>query len=195
LESIRPGDTLACSPSWTEPRSLPFGWGIPNDLVIELTPQSEGRGGLIHLRALPGPQRDWFADDAFFNQEYEVSTASNRMGLRLKGTPLSRRPGELVSEAVAPGAVQITNDGLPIVLGVDGQTIGGYPKLAHVIRADLDWLAQLRPGDRIRFVHVTREEAEDASRQRAAFLHDWLTRLRIAERQPVLLKGQTPVAG
>ena len=108
------------------------------------------------------------------------------MGLRLKGTPLRRKPGELVSEAVAPGAVQVTNDGLPIVLGVDGQTIGGYPKVAHVIRADLDSLGQLRPGDRVQFVRVSHEEAEVAARERETFLREWLTRLRIAERQPVL---------
>ncbi len=108
------------------------------------------------------------------------------MGLRLKGTPLARKPDELVSEAVAPGAVQVANDGLPIVLGVDGQTIGGYPKVAHVIRADLDLLAQLRPGDRVRFVRVTPDEAEAAARARAAFLREWLTRLRIAERRPVV---------
>ena len=138
------------------------------------------------LRVLDGPQRGWFTDDAFFAQAYEVSAASNRMGLRLKGTPLARKPGELVSEAVAPGAVQVANDGLPIVLGVDGQTIGGYPKVAHVVRADLDLLAQLRPGDRVRFVRVTPDEAEAAARARAAFLREWLTRLRIAERRPVV---------
>jgi allophanate hydrolase subunit 2 len=108
------------------------------------------------------------------------------MGLRLKGTPLARKPGELLSEAVAPGAVQVTNDGLPVVLGVDGQTIGGYPKVAHVIRADLDRLGQLRPGDRVQFVRVSPEEAEAAARKRAAFLREWLTRLRIAERAPVV---------
>jgi allophanate hydrolase subunit 2 len=108
------------------------------------------------------------------------------MGLRLKGEPLARRPGELVSEAVAPGAVQVTNDGLPVVLGVDGQTIGGYPKVAHVIRADLDLLAQLRPGQRVRFARASLEEAEAAARARAAFLREWLTRLRIAERRPVV---------
>lgn len=108
------------------------------------------------------------------------------MGLRLKGAPLSRRPGELVSEAVAPGAVQVTNDGLPIVLGVDGQTIGGYPKVAHVIRADLDRLAQLRPGARVRFVRVSQDEAQAAARERDAFLRQWVTRLRVAERQPVV---------
>ena len=85
---------------------------------------------------------------------------------------------------MAPGAVQVTNDGLPVVLGVDGQTIGGYPKVAHVIRADLDLLAQLRPGERVRFDRVTPDEAERAAMERAAFLKDWLMRLRIADRQP-----------
>jgi allophanate hydrolase subunit 2 len=137
------------------------------------------------LRVLDGPQRDWFPDDTFFTRCYVVSPASNRMGVRLTGAPLARKPGELVSEAVAPGAVQVTNDGLPIVLGVDGQTIGGYPKVAHVIRADLDSLAQLRPGDRVRFVRTSPDEADAAARARAAFLNAWLTRLRIAERAPV----------
>jgi allophanate hydrolase subunit 2 len=109
------------------------------------------------------------------------------MGLRLKGEPLARRPCELVSEAVAPGAVQVTNDGLPVVLGVDGQTIGGYPKIAHVIRADLDRLAQLRPGDQVRFERATPEQAEQAAREQARLLREWLTRLRIADRQPTFL--------
>jgi allophanate hydrolase subunit 2 len=142
---------------------------------------------VLPLRAFDGPQRDWFLDDSFFAQLYEVSPASNRMGLRLKAAALVRKPGELVSEAVAPGAVQITNDGLPVVLGVDGQTIGGYPKVAHVVRADLDLLAQLRPGDRVRFVRVGPDEAAAAASERARFLRLWLTRLQIAERQPVFV--------
>src|SRR5213078_627447 len=90
------------------------------------------------LRVLPGPQADWFIHpEQFFAATYTVAPASDRMGLRLLGDPLERRPGELASEAVAPGAVQVTNDGRPVILGVDGQTIGGYPKVAHVIRADL----------------------------------------------------------
>ncbi len=109
------------------------------------------------------------------------------MGIRLKGKALVRIPGELMSEPVAPGAVQVTNDGQPIVLGVDGQTIGGYPKVAHVIRADLDRLAQLRPGERIRFMRVSPEEAEEAARERAAILRTWLSRIWNAERVPVLL--------
>ena len=172
LAAVRPGDALTCRASRIESRGLPFAsWAYASGV----------------LRVLDGPQRDWFTDASFFDQTYEVSPASNRMGLRLKGAPLARKPGELVSEAVAPGAVQIANDGLPIVLGIDGQTIGGYPKVAHVIRADLDALAQLRPGDRVRFVRVAPEEAAAAAHERAAFLRQWRTRLHVAERQPVFV--------
>jgi 5-oxoprolinase (ATP-hydrolysing) subunit C len=179
LEALKAGEELKCAASRIEARSLPF-VSLPSPLVKE---DNYATG----LRALDGPQSDWFTDSSFFAQTYEVSPASNRMGLRLKGAPLTRKPGELVSEAVAPGAVQITNDGLPVVLGADGQTIGGYPKVAHVIRADLDLLAQLRPGDQVRFIRVTADQAEGAFRARANFLREWQTRLRIAERQPVFL--------
>jgi biotin-dependent carboxylase-like uncharacterized protein len=175
LEPIRPGDELVCRASRTESRALPFFTSAGEDTTSTRP---------LILRVVPGPQREWFADALFFNQEYEVSAASNRMGLRLKGAPLTRRQGELVSEAVASGAVQITNDGLPIVLGVDGQTIGGYPKIAHVISADLDELAQLRPGDRVRFFCVSWEGAQAALEVRTAFLNEWLTRLRSADRHP-----------
>ncbi len=166
LEPIRAGDVLRCAELRTAGRALSF--VSPHPLT---DPQP--------VRVLDGPQRDWFADDAFFTQIYTVTPASNRMGIRLAGTPLARRPGELVSEAVAPGAVQVTNDGLPVVLGVDGQTIGGYPKVAHVIRADLDLLGQLRPGTAVRFVRVTIEEAEAAARFLAAALGEWILRLRL----------------
>lgn len=164
LEPVKAGDVLACRPSASDSRrSLPFG-------------SSDG-GGETVLRAVDGPQRDWFPAGGFFGVPYTVAPASNRMGVRLAGEPLSRRPGELASEAVAPGAVQVTNDGLPVVLGADGQTIGGYPKVAHVVRADLDRLAQLRPGAAVRFERVTHQEAEAAARQCAARLREWLVRL------------------
>src|SRR5262249_39100288 len=125
-------------------------------------------------------QLDWFLHaDRFFDSPYEVTAASNRMGLRLRGDTLERRPGELTSEAVAPGAVQVTNDGQPVVLGVDGQTIGGDPKIAHVIRADLDLLAQLRPGTKVRFRQVSPGEAEAAAAERDALLREWLLRLNV----------------
>jgi len=189
LEPLRAGDTLPCVMSRTEARGLPF--CSCSDAGPLAPPSSSGKGAggcrsQASLRVLDGPQRNWFSDNSFFTQEYEVSAASNRMGLRLKGQPVARQAGELMSEAVVPGAVQVTNDGLPVVLGVEGQTIGGYPKVAHVIRADLDLLAQLRPGDHVQFIRVSPEEAESAACERAVFLHEWLTRLRIAERAPIL---------
>jgi 5-oxoprolinase (ATP-hydrolysing) subunit C len=180
LEPVKTGDELICRASRIDSRAIPFHTS-EGEQPAQRNPSE--------LRVLDGPQRDWFTDESFFAQVFEVSPESNRMGLRLRGVPLVRRPGELLSEAVAPGAVQITNDGLPIVLGVDGQTIGGYPKIAHVVRADLDQLAQLRPGDSVRFTRVSPDEAEMAARIRAAFLKKWLTRLNIADRQPHFLSN------
>jgi 5-oxoprolinase (ATP-hydrolysing) subunit C len=129
------------------------------------------------LRAVDGPQADWFHADDFFGQEFVVSPASNRMGLRLRGRPL-RVPGrELTSEPVCPGAVQVTRDGRCIILGTDGQTIGGYPKIAQVATADLDTIGQLRPGACLRFRRVTVAEAEALSRARRRLIQEWVTRL------------------
>jgi biotin-dependent carboxylase-like uncharacterized protein len=139
------------------------------------------------LRVLPGPQADWFpqrgfvkpveAEEPTLPPRFAVSPASNRMGLRLRGAPLPVADRELVSEPVCPGAVQVTRDGQCIVLGVDGQTIGGYPKIAQVIRADLDRLAQLRPGDQVGFVSVNLEEAEELYRRQQQALAEWVVRL------------------
>ena len=184
LEPLKAGDVLTCGASRCEPRGLGF---AALDWTPNRNPVSKAETGFQSLRVLPGPQCEWFADDQFFTQTYEVSPASNRMGLRFKGEPIARKPGELVSEAVAPGAVQITNDGLPVVLGVDGQTIGGYPKVAHVTRADLDLLAQLRPGEKVKFVQVLPNEAQHAAKDRAEELGKWLVRLRAADRAPVIV--------
>src|SRR5947209_6283117 len=159
---VRRGQELACEASHVQGRSLHLDDNFGDDPVT--------------LRAMPGPQVDWFDPAAFFGPTYSVTPASNRMGLRLKGEPLKRKPGELVSEPVGPGAVQVVNDGQPIVLGVDGQTIGGYPKVAHMIAADLDRLGQLRPGQAVRFEMVNENTAATAYRERQAWLHEWLTR-------------------
>ncbi|CAN5570929.1 biotin-dependent carboxyltransferase family protein [soil metagenome] len=169
LEPLTANTTLTCKTSFTPSRGLPF-----DSLPVERIDNA------IRIRVLPGPQYDKFLKPKeFFGHNYEVSPVSNRMGLRLLGPTLERRPGELASEAVAPGAVQVTNDGLPIVLGVDGQTIGGYPKIAHVILADLDLLGQLRPGDKVRFEKVTPEVAQTAAVERDTLISEWRTRLRV----------------
>lgn len=134
------------------------------------------------IRVMTGPQFDWFLrPQQLVGMSFQVAPASDRMGLRLRGSErLERKPGELVSEPVAPGAIQVTNDGHPVILGVDGQTIGGYPKIAHVIRADLDRIGQLRPGDTVRFRFVTPTEAEEGNREAERLTAEW--ELRIAAR-------------
>jgi 5-oxoprolinase (ATP-hydrolysing) subunit C len=158
---------------------------------IPCTPGTIGGRFLIHhfhwnqeprvLRFLPGAQADWFPDGVFESGIFTVTPASNRMGLRLKGQPLPTTDRELVSEPVCPGTVQVVRDGQCIILGVDGQTIGGYPKVAQVVAADLDKLGQLRPGDQIGFRQVSIEEAEKLYRQKREELRDWLLRLNVAE--------------
>jgi KipI family sensor histidine kinase inhibitor len=111
--------------------------------------------GPVELRALAGPRDDWFAADALgalADGMYVVSPASNRTGLRLTGPMLRRgRPGELLSEGVATGSLQVTHDGQPILLLADHPTTGGYPIIAVVVTADLGRAAQLRPGQQVRF--------------------------------------------
>ena len=110
------------------------------------------------LRVTPGPQSDWFAPKSqrlFYESTYQVAEDSNRMGLRLEGVSIAQESsGEMITEGVALGAVQITAGGQPIILFVEQQTTGGYAKIANVISADLHSLGQLRPRDKIRFERV-----------------------------------------
>jgi antagonist of KipI len=115
------------------------------------------------LRVLRGSEWDEFVREAqtgLLKQVFTVSEKADRMGARLEGVALNRtNRWELPSEAVAPGTVQVAHDGQPIVLLGDCQTIGGYPKIAHVITVDLPRAAQLRPNDTVRFQEVTAAEA------------------------------------
>jgi biotin-dependent carboxylase-like uncharacterized protein len=107
------------------------------------------------LRVLPGPRRDWLAPAAWTAltaQPWTVTPHSDRVGLRLAGTPLARlRDGELPSEGLVPGAVQVPPDGAPVLFLADHPVTGGYPVLAVVVTDDLPAAAQLRPGDAVRF--------------------------------------------
>jgi len=107
------------------------------------------------LRVTEGPQSDQFpeaARQAFFHTTFRVSEESDRMGLRLEGAALTgNKAGEMITEGVPLGAIQVTPSGQPIVLFVEQQTTGGYPKIANVIGADLHRLGQLRPRVEIRF--------------------------------------------
>ena len=131
------------------------------------------------LRVLPGAHAALFPATGLGTQSYRVGSAADRMGVRLEGRPLPVPP-ELPSEPAHPGAVQVTRDGQCIVLGVDGQTIGGYAKVAQVIAADLDMVGQLRPGQQVRFETVDHATAEAAWQARQAELRSWQTRLRLS---------------
>jgi len=105
------------------------------------------------LRVTPGPQSDWFPESArrlFYESRYRVAEESNRMGIRLEGAIVPvPSGGEMISEGVSLGAIQVPEGGKPIILSVEQQTTGGYPKIANVISADFHSLGQLRP--RMRF--------------------------------------------
>jgi antagonist of KipI len=115
------------------------------------------------LRVTRGPQADWFSEPAkraFFEGKFRVSEDSDRLGLRLEGASLAlQSPREMISEGVSLGAVQVTSSGQPIILFVEQQTAGGYPKIANVIGADLHCVGQLRPRDEITFAQVSLEKA------------------------------------
>lgn len=118
------------------------------------------------VRIIAGAQSEWFGE-ALTQHEFRVDARSDRMGLRLGGAKLAARGGkELASSGVVPGTVQVPPDGQPIVLGADAQTIGGYPQAGHVVAVDLPIVAQLRPGDRLRFRIITLAEAQWLALQR-----------------------------
>ena len=126
------------------------------------------------LRVTPGPQSDWFPESSqrlFYASTYRVAEESNRMGLRLEGVPIpAPAGGRMISEGVALGAVQVPEGGLPIILFVEQQTTGGYPKIANVIYADFHSLGQLRPRDEIRFEQVDWETARALLREQEELL-------------------------
>jgi KipI family sensor histidine kinase inhibitor len=111
--------------------------------------------GPVELRVLPGPRDDWFAEGAIellCGADYVVTPASDRTGLRLDGPPLPRAStGELASEGVVTGALQVPPDGRPILLLAEHPVTGGYPVIAVVRSADIGLAAQLRPGQPLRF--------------------------------------------
>jgi antagonist of KipI len=118
------------------------------------------------VRVVRGAQGEEFGD-TFTSVEFKVTAKSDRMGARLSGPIVAREVvRESVSTTVVPGTVQVPPDGQPIVLLADAQTIGGYPQIAHVVTVDLPLVAQLRPGDTVRFCEVSLAEAHDLIRVR-----------------------------
>lgn len=133
----RPGGGRTARSPAPEP---PPSWELPESVV---------------LRVIVGPRSDWFTPGSIkrlLSQPFTVSHTSNRVGIRLQGPELERsRPGELLSEGLVSGAIQVPSDGRPILLLADHPTTGGYPVMAVVSAEDLRVAAQLRPGQECRF--------------------------------------------
>jgi len=119
-----------------------------------------------------GPQDDHFTHAGrrtFAGEEFTLTNKADRMGLRFEGPAIEHARGaDIISDGMPPGAIQVPGDGVPIVMLADRQTTGGYPKIACVARVDLDLLAHLRPGDRVRFVPLSAQDAHEAFRQEYA---------------------------
>jgi 5-oxoprolinase (ATP-hydrolysing) subunit C len=166
--TFRQGDELPCGT-------------VPATDVLEWRSRSPWVQAESPLRVIPGPQQDHFTPAAvaqFFAEEWTATAAQDRMGLRLSGAALahtSAAAADIVSDGVTPGAIQVPANGQPIVLLADGQTVGGYPKIATVISADLPRLAHLRPGTRVRFETVSHEQALQALQDERARWQHWLS--------------------
>ncbi|MFG2817115.1 biotin-dependent carboxyltransferase family protein [Streptomyces sp. NPDC048410] len=134
---------------------LPLGPPTAAPARLDTAPQPAPPAELV-LRVTPGPRADWFTPRALgtlTSRTYRVSPASNRIGLRTEGPTLERaRSGELPSEGMVLGAIQVPPDGLPLIFLADHPTTGGYPVPAVVHPADLPGAAQARPGTPLRFV-------------------------------------------
>ena len=158
------------------------GWRLPSDVI-------PAYGHAHTVRVVMGPQDDAFTDEgirSFLSGTYVLASQSDRVGCRLTGPQIAHRGGaDIVSDGTAFGTVQVTGDGLPIVLMADRGTTGGYAKIATVASADLSRLAQAAPGDRVRFTRVGLDEAYALLRAARALLD------RIAREEA----GSAPEAG
>ena len=157
---LQRGDVLKCaSPHF---HSGAAGRFLPPDVVPKYHSESV-------IRILPGPHDDHFSEgawDRFLTTAYEVTRHADRTGIRLAGPGIHTKEGyseSVLSEGVVPGAIQVPGDGQPIII-LNETVTGGYRKIATVVSADLPLLAQLKPGDTVRFAKVSLEEAISALR-------------------------------
>ncbi|MDF2569518.1 MAG: kipA 1 [Sporomusa sp.] len=174
---LQAGDILAVNPLHSDSIQLirHLTQKAANGLVIS-TPWYVGREHVIPeatptvVRVMRGQQFALFTDeskDKLWHSLFQITLQSDRMGYRLSGTELLlEKPIEMVSEAVALGTIQVPPDGNPIVLMADRQTTGGYPKIGQVALVDVDKVAQLKPGEKIKFQEISVEEAASGYRER-----------------------------
>jgi biotin-dependent carboxylase-like uncharacterized protein len=152
--ALMPGDELPLG----EPRSNPRLKKLPEGLIPEYNHEQT-------IRIISGPEAHYFEIAglrSFLSTEYTVTAQSDRMGYRLSGEPIKHKEGmtNIISAGISLGTVQVPGDGQAIILMADRQTSGGYARIANVITADLTHLAQMRPGDKVRFQETTLAKAQ-----------------------------------
>ncbi|SDS14077.1 antagonist of KipI [Paenibacillaceae bacterium GAS479] len=198
------GDALACgepsarAAAWTAALAQraaagASGGGLCPAAAPWLAPRLMARGaagsGTV-LRAVPGAAYGQLSEAArmrLWRERLTASPASDRMGVRLQpdGPPIMlEHRADILSHGVLPGAVQLPPGGAPVVLGAGCQTTGGYPVILHVVSADMPLLAQVRPGDKVRFASVELEEAQQLQLQQEQELNllDAALRLKVFPR-------------
>ncbi len=147
-------------------------------------PEELPNSDIATLRIVPGSHASWLITSEWGNLQdihFVVSSQSDRMGFRLTGRQLTMtQREELQTEGVAPGTIQVPPDGNPILLMADCAPTGGYPRIGHVITADLGIAAQMRPGQSVRFVAVTMEQAQILVRQQRDRLNRSITGMQLA---------------
>jgi len=144
---LQSGDKLEIGSPSKEPSQY-VGKLIPMEYVPTYVINADN--DIITLRVIMGPQDDYFSKKNFLNSTYIITADSDRMGYRLEGERIehiSKNHVQIISDGIPLGAVQIPGDGMPIIMLADGQTTGGYPKIATVCTADLPLLAQGKPGN------------------------------------------------
>ena len=158
--ALAPGDRLALGHT-----------ALPTIRRIARSPFAPLCGEVAVLRVVEGVHAERFSTAGlanFYSDTYCCTADGDRMGIRLSGQAVTFRPGldgNILSEGMMPGDIQVTSDGQPILMMADCQSVGGYAKIAHVIAADLPVAAQLRPGAVVRFREVSVPEAQAAWRK------------------------------
>ena len=159
---LRKGDALR-----TGPCRPPAARRLNPDMAERLAPRRR-------LRVTDGLQSDWFikaSQRALFEVSFRVTEASDRMGLRLEGSPIeSTSQADLITTGVALGAIQVPPGGQPVIVFVEQQTTGGYPVIANVIAADLASVGQLRPRDAVEFELVSQRTARELILEQESWL-------------------------
>ncbi len=160
---LQKGDVIGFRAPKAELKNMNF-----RSMASEFVPRKE-----YTVRVILGPQDDYFTDagiQTFLSQVYTVTAEFDRMGCRLEGEVIAHKDGgDIISDGIAFGAIQVPSSGKPIIMLGDRQTTGGYTKIANVISVDFRILAQLKAGDKVRFEQVSVKFAQDALlTQRAA---------------------------